>query len=309
MPLPLTLSCRSLTVDICSLTGDLVCQIIANTDWTVRDLKEAIESAVSFPKNRQRLLIGTTQLQDKDPLALAVERCLPTFSFPSTSASDVADDIITMTLIRLTELKVEWIRRVQQNGLELRNAPDSPRIDPTVTLAAVEQNGLALACAHRELQEDRHIVLAAVQQNGLALMYAATKLRADMEITSAAVKQNPAARSCAASCVQESLPLILDEGEVSLDASEVHSTSLTQAETMSSAKVHPGNESPSSVPGVGLTESRQLSSLKALSQNVTSEKDWSSRKKQTESSVHNKPLPQRRSFGSIAGSVRRAAGL
>mmetsp|Transcript_84936 Transcript_84936/g.140576 ORF Transcript_84936/g.140576 Transcript_84936/m.140576 type:complete len:236 (+) Transcript_84936:1-708(+) len=192
----------TLKLNICSLVGDLVCQIDADVAWKVFDLKEAIELADKFPKARQRLVIGTSTLRDKDTLAAALQDSLrdrQMCNSPPSCVSDDEDAFITITLIRLTELKVEWIRRVKQDGLALRLAPDSPRWDPVVTLAAVEQNGLALACAARELQRDRQIVRAAVEQNGLALMYADTWLRADEDIVSAAVKQNPSAKCCATS--------------------------------------------------------------------------------------------------------------
>jgi len=187
---------------VCSLTGDLVCHIATDDDWSVLNVKVAIEKAIDFPKNRQRLLIGGSLLRDQEELVSAIARCLP------DHLPDAADnnDAIEVILIRLTPLKKEWIDRVKKDGLELRNAPDSPRCDPIVTLAAVEQNGLALACAHRDMQADFHTVLAAVRQNGLALMHAATNLRADEDIVMAAIQQNPLALKCATSCIQANPP-------------------------------------------------------------------------------------------------------
>lgn len=188
----------SVVVHVRSLAGELVCAIEADRSWTVQDLKLSIEALDGVPKARQRLIIGTSELRDMDSLATAFELGHRFSGAPVRFGTATVDNIVLdVNLIRISEQTIEWIRRVKQDGLDLRLAPASPRDCPIVTRAAVEQNGLALACASKELQRDRAMVLAAVQQNGMALMFASMELRADRAIVYAAACQNYASLSCA----------------------------------------------------------------------------------------------------------------
>ena len=56
-----------------------------------------------------------------------------------------------------------------QGASEGLHAPEGPRQDRGVVMAAVEQDGRALQHASAELQADRGVVLAAVAQTGSAL--------------------------------------------------------------------------------------------------------------------------------------------
>ena len=74
------------------------------------------------------------------------------------------------------------LRRVREDGLQLRDASDVLRADREVVLAAVRQNGLALQFARHKLRTtDRDVVLAAVRQNGLALQFVDAGLNFDRD--------------------------------------------------------------------------------------------------------------------------------
>ncbi len=86
--------------------------------------------------------------------------------------------------------KDEVLRRVSQNGLNLRLLDEIWRGDKEVVLVAVRQNGLALEYPSPALKKDREVVLAAVRENGLALEFADSSLKRDRGIVLEAIRNN-----------------------------------------------------------------------------------------------------------------------
>lgn len=151
--------------------GGRVCCVLAQRSWSGRDVRAAIETAAQLPRYRQRLLLGTTVLQDSDLLSAA----LPEGSY------------VELTLVVRLPEQAEWLRIASEEWSDLLAAPAGAWEDLEVVLAAVEQCGWALQHASADLKANRQVVLSAVRQNGLALQHASGELRADPEVVLAAV--------------------------------------------------------------------------------------------------------------------------
>lgn len=155
-------------VHILNLTG-LLCTIDAKRSWSARALKASIAEATGVPQSEQRLLLGTSSLQDSYRLS----DILP-------GETHVAE----LTLLRVAKSRA----RTGTHSL-LNCAPPEDFRDATKVLAAVCHCGYDLNMCPM-FQSDRKIVLAAVEANGMALQYAAKSLQADKEIVLAAVTRD-----------------------------------------------------------------------------------------------------------------------
>eukprot|EP00930_Biecheleria_cincta_P070045 TRINITY_DN57715_c0_g1_i1.p1 TRINITY_DN57715_c0_g1~~TRINITY_DN57715_c0_g1_i1.p1 ORF type:complete len:281 (-),score=46.92 TRINITY_DN57715_c0_g1_i1:1-843(-) len=159
-------------LEISGFSGPL-CSITADATWCIRDVRLALEVELGLPRGEQRLLSGTRELGEADPIG-----------------SLITDRTASLTLLRCRPEELEWLARVQLDWLSLSRAPRHIQEDKEVVLAAVLQNGLALQFAKGALLGDRELVSAAVEQNGFALQFASDRLREDRDLVLSIVQKD-----------------------------------------------------------------------------------------------------------------------
>ena len=186
-------------ISIHSLAGKL-CEVTVYGPQPVFDVKGKVFEATGIPVSQQRLLCGTTELDD-DYCAL----------------ESFADPCTELSLVRRPIEHVLWLRQAEEDPHFLRKFPlawqvrevvlaalSCPGFDDMVWeycpaelkgdrdffLGAVQRTSLALKHASAELRGDRDFVLAAVRLNGHALQFAPDGLRGDRGVVLAAVRQN-----------------------------------------------------------------------------------------------------------------------
>lgn len=148
--------------------------VTARRGWVVRDIKSAVENTTGLPRREQRLVFGTRELQDHEPL----------------DALDL-DNFTNLNLIKRAPLQAEWLETVSLRPLELRQAPCEIQSDAEVVLAAADHDVHALLYASGELWGDRDFVLAAVRKNWHTwLEHVSPELRADKEVVLAVMTQH-----------------------------------------------------------------------------------------------------------------------
>lgn len=164
---------KTLECQVSGLSGPL-CTIPASSQWTVADLKKAVQEASGIPIGCQQLIHKFGELQNSHALQQFVSGVQAEF-----------------TLLRRPPYQQEWIEKVKLHTFNvLRDAPEHVRADRAVMQVAVQGNGKALRFATEELRADHDLVLRAVSQNGRALQFATEDLRANHDIVTAALKQN-----------------------------------------------------------------------------------------------------------------------
>jgi hypothetical protein len=171
--------------------------VIAQSDWTVSDLKEALASAESIPAEQQRLYRGAAELTGHARLDE---------SFPLGRVAEIH-------LVRRKPENAWWLSRVATKGMSLAAASSAIRKDREVALRAVAESGRALQFVPEILRKDKGVVLAAVRQDGYALRFAAKELTHDSEVVLEAVKQNGLALNFAAHELKQELPVVLAAAE------------------------------------------------------------------------------------------------
>jgi hypothetical protein len=184
--------------------SDVICCLQADTLWSVRDVKLAIQDLAKIPVEEQRLICEATEMLNWEPLS-----------------SHASEGVLDITLLRREIKNPIWYGRVtghKGDGERLAYAPESIRNDRQVVLAAVQNcgsavqfagdrfrgdrevwctavnnDGTVLRFAPPAIRQDREVVLLAVTQAGETLQWAPPFLRNDVEIVAAAVKSNPEA--------------------------------------------------------------------------------------------------------------------
>lgn len=156
---------RSIQVAVHGLSGPL-CQISADEDWSVAQLKEAVYGATGIFVSLQRLLHGHVELFDAQLLVVLLTVC-----------QILPDHAVDITLIKRTPDFAQWSEKVSRQPLELRSAPQHIRGDRDIVLAAVKRDGRALEFACQALQCDSEVVTAAVEQHSAAFAFAAPDLK------------------------------------------------------------------------------------------------------------------------------------
>lgn len=154
-----------------SLSGR-VCTVTLDGSGNVVSLKKAIQAATGMQVCSQRLIAGTCELYDSDPLPRNV----------------LGGGPIEVALIKRTPQETEWLAAVTKCWTRFLSAPHEMRADFEVALRAVEQKGSLLHYASQELRADRRLVLAAMRSDGNALQYASELLRNDPEVVLEAVQ-------------------------------------------------------------------------------------------------------------------------
>lgn len=202
-------------LNVCSLSEPL-CAVEADRQWTVFQVKGAIEVATGIPDLAQSLIFGFLALQDDDMLGA--------LNVPNGAQ---------IVLLRRSELQTEWLKKIRTADRVpdvpddrrpaflparsvpsfLANAPEEICADRLVVLEAVSRCGSDFRFASCDLRGDRAIALAAakmdtfalsyatptllasrdfgfeaVQMEGMCLQYLSDHLRADAEVVTAAVR-------------------------------------------------------------------------------------------------------------------------
>lgn len=183
--------------------GGELCALEVHQDWTVPELKQAIEKATGIPRREQRLFFGASELRElpgEEPAPLSV-----------TLQGGGDDEPRDIALVRRSKEHVTWLERAQRDGYEaLRKGPEWIRADQEITRAAIEEAGAsAMELVAKELRMDRNFVQAAVKLSGEALQFAAQELRGDRAVVRAAVERDPCALEFAASKLQADRALVL----------------------------------------------------------------------------------------------------
>jgi len=178
-------------IDINSITGSL-CTVVAKRSWTISAVKASVAVTMGVPHYEQRLLAGTSVLQDTDCLSTvlpdmgqAVELTLVRIQKPK--ARHGCTSVLSNASEKTLRDPDRVLAAVQQCGYDLQWAPKF-KSDKKIVLAAVEANGMALMYAAPALQADRDVVLAAVTRDAFALKFAAKSLAADRQVVLAALQ-------------------------------------------------------------------------------------------------------------------------
>jgi len=183
---------RAILVAVDGLSGPL-CQISADEDWSVAQLKEAVYGATGIFVSLQRLLHGHIELFDAQLLVVLLPAC-----------QVLPDHAVDVTLIKRPSDFAQWFEKVARQPLELRSAPEHIRADRDIVLAAVKHDGRALEFACQPLQCDSQVVTAAVAQHSGAFAFAAPHLKEDFAFVMQIVRTSGCALASA------SAPLLAD---------------------------------------------------------------------------------------------------
>eukprot|EP00931_Biecheleriopsis_adriatica_P020432 TRINITY_DN13659_c0_g2_i1.p1 TRINITY_DN13659_c0_g2~~TRINITY_DN13659_c0_g2_i1.p1 ORF type:complete len:476 (+),score=74.29 TRINITY_DN13659_c0_g2_i1:54-1481(+) len=157
-------------LEVHNLVG-LVCQLKADSSWTMLMVKDSIQAEAEIDAAAQRLICNATLLEDDDKLG--------DFGEPGEGNS------ISLTLLKRSELQVEWLRKVRDHPdsatTVLTKAPPEVRADRFVVLAAVKQNAANLEFADESLKADPEVIRTAMKNDYSAhsFIYAADSLRKD----------------------------------------------------------------------------------------------------------------------------------
>lgn len=147
----------------------------AQSNWTIRDVKDAITSITQVAHHQQRLLLGDRVLSDTDILG------------------DLMPDICRQDIFLVCcadDVKAGVIAEIVTGRRLLRDVEEVYRDDRDVVEAALFRDGLALQVVSGHLQKDRDLVLIALAQNGFALRYAPNEFCSDREAVLLAAKSN-----------------------------------------------------------------------------------------------------------------------
>eukprot|EP00928_Gymnodinium_smaydae_P047656 TRINITY_DN31811_c0_g1_i1.p1 TRINITY_DN31811_c0_g1~~TRINITY_DN31811_c0_g1_i1.p1 ORF type:complete len:254 (-),score=60.18 TRINITY_DN31811_c0_g1_i1:288-1049(-) len=195
-----------LEVRVCGLSS--VCRVVADSSWTLRELKKAVEATTGVPLREQRLLFLGEEVRDQARLkSLLVSR--------DGNAASVDDgslgDVVELFCARRSPEQARWLEAVMEDpdGGFLADAPAEIRADREVVLAAVARNGCALEFASDELRADRDVVLAAGEEDAYAFEFAASALWADRDVVLAAVHRSGSALRCAVAELQADREVVL----------------------------------------------------------------------------------------------------
>mmetsp|Transcript_49100 Transcript_49100/g.78199 ORF Transcript_49100/g.78199 Transcript_49100/m.78199 type:complete len:254 (+) Transcript_49100:32-793(+) len=188
---------RKLELQVRSLAS-IVCTITARIDWSVRDVKRAIQEAAQIPATEQRLVCGSTEMVNWERL--------------STYASkDQAS--LGVTLLRVEKSRNElWVGRVtnsKNDGMRLQFAPEHVKNDRMVVLAAVQNYPRAIQYAGERVRQDKEVFLAAVKSEGVLLRLAPARLREDRQLVMAAVKQSGVALQYAHASLKADVDVVI----------------------------------------------------------------------------------------------------
>jgi len=193
----------ALNLCVFSLGGER-CEVSADQQWRVRDLKVALEQTLGVPVHQQRLLFESKELEDDMNLALQ----LP----PS-------DSLIQVMLVKRPLEQAEWLAKLERDPHALRRAPGCIQDDRQVVLAAIQQDALALRHASPNLRGDKEVVLAALRRDGEALKYASDELKADKAIVMAAIEKTGKALHAAAENLRADRDFIIEAASQDASAS------------------------------------------------------------------------------------------
>jgi len=165
-----------LEVSVHTLTG-ATCSIVAESSWTVHDLKVAVKEQLKVPIDEQSLIFGVSHLLDNDSVS--------TLQYKSEVG-------LEFTMVRISEEAARWISHLRKacHYHMFLEAPDHIKNSRDVIYAAVCGDGNALQYAPEFFQRDRAIVMAAVKQNCEVFQNVAEEFRSDREIVLVAVSGN-----------------------------------------------------------------------------------------------------------------------
>lgn len=156
-----------LSIRVTTQRDKLICAVLADRAWRTVDVKEGVESQTGITVDEQRLFAGGEDLELPNRERLCN-------LFPETQ------DVVSLRLVRRPLEQAQWLGRVMQHGLQIREAPAHIRDDHDVVHAAVRRNWKALEYASERLRADREIVLTAVAKGeGNALSFVPDLLWAD----------------------------------------------------------------------------------------------------------------------------------
>ncbi|CAE7365281.1 CPK26 [Symbiodinium natans] len=156
------------------------CRIRLPDTATVLDAKLALQTALEVPRKEQRLLAGTSVLQEEELLLRTAQK------------AEAVDDTgtVQLSLIRLDPQRPGLLEGLAGGWLSLQDLSEELRGDREIVLAAVESCGWALEFASSLLRTDPSVVLRAVRSDALALEFASEALRRDSGIVLEAVSRN-----------------------------------------------------------------------------------------------------------------------
>lgn len=144
-----------LEVRIFDQGGCLLCQLQdVSGEWTATDIKREVEKLANISRHEQRLCYESLELPED---ACMQELC---------DAS-----VVDFVLVRTQPGWAQWHCRLEQNGLDLREAPDWVRSDRRLVLHAALQNPYALVHVSAEISSDSDFLLDAIEKNRRILAY------------------------------------------------------------------------------------------------------------------------------------------
>ena len=185
-------------ITIHSLAGKL-CEVTVDGSSLVCDVKTRVFEAKGVPVSQQRLLCGTTELDD--------DYALESFADPCTELSLVRRPIEHVLWLRQAEEDPHFLRKFplawqarevvyaaisvyKSDSRVWKYCPAELKGDRDFFLGAIQRTSQAFKHASAELRGDRDFVLAAVRLNGFALEFAPAGLRDDRDVVLAAVRRD-----------------------------------------------------------------------------------------------------------------------
>merc|ERR1719440_9344 len=171
---------HAVEIDVSGLGGHL-CHVSANEEWSVSQLKEAIQEATGIFKCLQQLVFNQAELGDAQLLSTLL----------AGGSMPLERSLIHLTLLKRPPDYAEWLQKVKRSPLTaLQNAPEHIRSDRNSVVAAVKVDGRALQFASEELKSDPEIVMLAQESYGSSFEFASAELRSSYNFVLSMVKRN-----------------------------------------------------------------------------------------------------------------------
>ncbi|CAL1155037.1 unnamed protein product [Cladocopium goreaui] len=178
------------SIEVHNLSGPL-CTVTLESNSTVADLKVALAKVLRVPRRQQRLISGSSPLEDCQRL------------------EELGEPRVTFVRITYSAATLEWMALVRRKSAFLSNAPLEVRNDHEVVLTAMQHDRDAICWAAEQILNDRDFAFAVAARHGQALQHL-TSWQGDPSIVLAAVSQDPSAIEFASQSLVSQQDFLID---------------------------------------------------------------------------------------------------
>lgn len=178
------------SIEVHNLSGPL-CTVTLESNSTVADLKVALAKVLRVPRRQQRLISGSSPLEDCQRL------------------EELGEPRVTFVRITYSAATLEWMALVRRKSAFLSNAPLEVRNDHEVVLTAMQHDRDAICWAVEQILNDRDFAFAVAARHGQALQHL-TSWQGDPSIVLAAVSQDPSAIEFASQSLVSQQDFLID---------------------------------------------------------------------------------------------------